>query len=292
MLRSIIAVYRAQGAGGVLLGIRRRIFPQRAKCLGACERLLNARNGLEIGGPSGVFSSAGVLPIYPIVGNLDNCNFSGQTTWEGTIVEGMTFCYDKTRAPGRQYVGEATDLSEIPGEHYDFLLSSHVIEHSANSIKALLEWMRVVKEDGILVLLTPHKDGTFDHRRPVTPLAHLIDDYDQGMTEADLSHLPEILKLHDLSKDPGAGDPIHFRKRSENNLANRCLHHHVFDTKRVVELLNHLNLQVLAVEAMRPNHIITVARKLPPKQRADNGAYLSKRAEYRNSSPFKSDRSF
>lgn len=289
MLKTIVRTYRSKGFRGILFAIRRRMFPPRAKCLSLCERLIRSRNGLEIGGPSGVFSYAGVLPIYSIVGSLDNCNFSAQTTWEGAIVEGMSFRYGKGQPLGRQYVLEATDLSEIPSGHYEFLISSHVIEHSANTIKALLEWMRVVKEEGILVLITPHKDGTFDHRRPVTRLDHLIDDYDQAMTEADLSHLPEILKLHDLLMDPRAGSSIDFKKRSENNSANRCLHHHVFDTKLVVELLDHLHLQILTVEAVLPNHIITIAQKLSSKQVADNDKHLSIYAEYRNATPFKSD---
>jgi hypothetical protein len=54
--------------------------------------------------------------------------------------------------------------------------------------------------------LLPDKRRTFDHRRPVTTLAHLIADLNADMAEDDLTHLPEILALHDLERDPDAGN--------------------------------------------------------------------------------------
>ncbi len=120
----------------------------------------------------------------------------------------------------------------------------------ANPLQALSEWTRVLREEGLLVLVIPHKDGTFDHRRPVTSLAHLIQDFEQQVTEADLTHLEEILRLHDLTKDTGEGDFESFRQRSIKNLDNRRLHHHVSNTSLAVEVIHHIGLQILAVEAI------------------------------------------
>jgi hypothetical protein len=111
------------------------------------------------------------------------------------------------------------------------------------------------------MLVLPHRDGTFDHRRPVTSLAHFIQDFEQQITEGDLTHLEEILKLHDLSKDPLAGDFEAFKQRSERNLENRCLHHHVFDTRLAVEVIHHMGLQILAVEVGHLLHILVIAQK-------------------------------
>lgn len=260
MPNNIILRLKSKGVVGVLSAIYHRVIPRRAECVRLCKKLLSNKSGLEIGGPSSVFNKKNLLQVYPIVNQLDNCNFAGTTTWEGTIVEGMTFQFNKNHSPGIQYLSEATDLYKIPSAKYDFILSSHVIEHIANPLQALSEWIRVLKDDGILLLLIPHKDGTFDHRRPATTISHLIEDLDHGTKEDDLTHLPEILKLHDLDKDPEAGTLEDFRKRSENNFQNRCLHHHVFDTELVVQMLNHKNLQVLAVETILP-HIIVIAKK-------------------------------
>jgi hypothetical protein len=154
----------------------------------------------------------------------------------------------------------------------------------------LHEWLRVLKEHGLLGLVLPHKDGTFDHRRPVTPLEHLVEDFERGTTEEDLTHLPEILALHDLSRDPEAGDFEVFKTRSERNVENRCLHHHVFDSAAVVRLIDHLGLALHAVEPVRPYHIFAVAEKLSGGQLPHNGPFRGSRAEYWRHSPFPSDR--
>lgn len=51
-----------------------------------------------------------------------------------------------------------------------------------------------------------------------------------GIGEEDLTHLPEILDLHDLSKDESAGTKEQFRKRCRGNHLNHAIHQHVSDT--------------------------------------------------------------
>lgn len=119
---------------------------------------------------------------------------------------------------------------------YDFLLSSNCLEHVANPLKALFEWHRVLRPGGYLILVLPRKDGTFDHRRSVTTFEHIFSDFKKGVGEDDMTHLEEILQLHDLSLDPPAGTLEQFRARSLKNGENRTLHHHVFDLS-VVDLM-------------------------------------------------------
>lgn len=288
MIGKVYGVVKAQGISGLLDIVARRAFPPRFSSYSRCLPLFKDKIGLEIGGPSGTFKRNGILPVYPVAARIDNCNFGAHTTWEGRIEEGATFVYDTRRSPGIQYVSEATDLSRIPSTSYDFVLSSHTLEHVANPLKALFEWTRVLKGDGVLALIVPHRDGTFDHRRPVTLLSHLIQDFEEQVGEGDLTHLGEILELHDMAKDPGAGDFDAFRQRSIDNVHNRCLHHHVFDTPLAVELTHHVGLQIVAVEALRPYDICIVSRKLPPGQALQNEAF--RRATPSWQSPFPSDR--
>jgi SAM-dependent methyltransferase len=65
----------------------------------------------------------------------------------------------------------------LPDESVDFVISSHVLEHLFDPIGALLEWNRVVKRHGIIFMIVPHKERTFDKDRDRTPLSHLIDDF-------------------------------------------------------------------------------------------------------------------
>src|SRR3990172_4163574 len=293
MLKRINQVLRTRGVAGLIFAAYSRLrylMPIRAVSFRSCVSLLSGKNGIEIGGPSQIFSANGLFPVYPIAGNLDNCNFGGVTVWEGEIKEGQTFRFDRNKPAGRQYVVEATAMECIPSSNYDFVLSSHVLEHTANPILALSEWARLLKDQGLLVLLLPHKEGTFDHRRPVTSMQHLIADFDAGMAEDDLTDMPEILSLHDLERDPEAGDTAAFKARSEHNLENRCLHHHVFDTQLAARLVDHMGLQIRSVEAIRPMHILIVAQKLANGAAPDNAVYLGASPQYRLDSPFLSDR--
>jgi SAM-dependent methyltransferase len=139
--------------------------------------------------PSDVLGFGGPLPIYSCVGAIDNCNFSEQTIWSSEAVR-----YSRT------LVLEGTAL-QIESGSYDGVIASHCLEHIANPIRAVPEWKRLLPRDGLLSLILAHPQYTFDWRRPVTILDHMKNDYVADMPESDLTHLDEILSLHDLSRD-------------------------------------------------------------------------------------------
>jgi SAM-dependent methyltransferase len=290
VLKKVYARLRSFGIGALLGNVYRAVLPYRLQYYSHCKSLFQSGSGLEIGGPSDIFGPRGSIPVYPIAANIDNCNFGGNTVWEGAIREGDTFTFNKGKASGRQYVAEASHLKDIEDSSYDFILSSHCIEHLANPLQGLSEWIRVLKENGLLVLVVPHKDGTFDHRRPVSTLEHLIRDFDIQTSEGDMTHLEEILKLHDLAIDSGSGDLQDFQDRSKRNLENRCLHHHVFDTGLAVAMVNYMGLEILAVEVFRPFHIAVIAKKVGQGQAANNEKFEGVIGAQRWRSPFPSDR--
>ena len=269
MLKALISIYQSAGFVGILTSLRNRIVPIRSMNCSLIEALLSGKIGLEIGGPSRVFKKNGALPIYPIAMGLDNVNFSDETIWEGAICKGKTFSYSFDKALGTQYISEASELQIIKSSSYDFVISSHMLEHTANPLRALSEWMRVIKVGGHLVLILPQRERTFDHKRPITTFAHLIEDYKNQTKEDDLTHLSEILRLHDLKRDRPAGTPEEFARRSANNYKNRCLHHHVFDTSLVTSMLNYLSLEIRTIEIVKPHHIIAIAQKVPVGEQLD-----------------------
>ncbi|KAA1251985.1 class I SAM-dependent methyltransferase [Mycobacterium simiae] len=220
---------------------------------------VESKYGIEIGGPSALFST--ILPLYPFIGGLDGVNFATDTVWEGSISAGNDFNYYAGKS-GRQFISEAVNLSEIPTNRYDFLLSSNCLEHVANGIKALTEWKRVIKPGGALILVLPKKESNFDHRRPVTKFEHLLDDFNHDVGEDDLTHLEEILALHDLSMDPPAGNLEHFRQRSLKNFENRTLHHHVFDVPLIERMLDHLRFEIVDITTTKTD-FFALAKKIP-----------------------------
>ncbi|MGA2220142.1 MAG: class I SAM-dependent methyltransferase [Terracidiphilus sp.] len=227
------------------------------RCYQTAKRLLENKRGLEIGGPSYVFREQCFLPIYSCVQSVDNCDFSSTTVW---AEHSNSFVFDPEKAPGRNFFCDGSDLAPVADSSYDFVLSSHNLEHFANPVKALREWQRVAKPGGILVLALPNHKYTFDHRRKPTPVSHMMADYEANMPESDLTHLPDILANHDLKLDPDAGTSEQFRARSLANFENRCLHHHVFDVCNTRELLTAQGMNVLSVETAWPLHIFAIAK--------------------------------
>ncbi len=226
-------------------------------------RAFAGKRGLEIGGPSDVFSPSQpnpfFPPIYPLAESVDNCNYAANTMWsEGSA--GSTFHSWSDVPAGRQLVQCATELSAIPDGSYDFLLASHVLEHVANPLKALREWRRVLKPGGYAFILLPERAHTFDHRRPVTTFEHLKQDFEQDTPESDLTHLDEILALHDLDRDKPAGTPEQFRERSLRNRDNRCLHHHVFDPPLIRKSLQAAGFVPLYIFQQIAPHIAVFCR--------------------------------
>jgi len=231
--------------------------------------------GIEIGGPTEIFRGRNLLPLYEVISSLDGCNFAADTLWQSNVAEGSPYEFAAGKPPGKHHVREATDLNGLADGAYDFLLASHVIEHVANPLGALAEWSRVIRTDGTMVLVVPHKDGTFDHRRPVTRLEHLVADQTAGTTEDDTTHLEEWLQLVDLERAPEAKPFEAFRERSLRNLENRGMHHHVFDTRLVIQMIDRAGLQILSVNRSRPFHILVLARKT---HAVDNARFLAEEA--------------
>jgi SAM-dependent methyltransferase len=253
---------RRLGALKFLREMKHRIIGERpvAGFVHYRNHLANAK-GLEIGGPSNIFSGKSILPLYDVVGAIDNCNFSSLTVWEGAIQEGRTYRFSRNKT-GEQFICEGAELDFLQNESYDFVLSSHVLEHMGNPLKALYEWKRVLKNHGVLLLCAPDKDKTFDHRRPATSLDHLIEDYRKNTDEHDSNHLLEILELHDLSMDPGAGTREEFVERSRRNFENRCLHHHVFTLESLVKAISYVGFNVLMATLHPPHHIVVICEKV------------------------------
>lgn len=227
---------------------------------------LKGKSGLEIGGPTRMFEKGGLFPIYPVVKSIDVCNLDG-------ALEGVTMVCD------------ATDLGRIASGTYDFVIASHTIEHIANPLKALSEWLRLLNEGGILFLVVPHKAGTFDHKRSVTSLSHLIEDFKNNVKEDDQAHVFEALELADpkLTLPPSNYESL--RKKALNSYEGRHMHLHVYNAKLLIEVLDYLNTQILFVDVVLPFHIFIMAQKVN-SQIVQNAEFLSAEAEYKRRSPF------
>lgn len=75
------------------------------------------------------------------------------------------------------YVWKGEKLSELIGEKsvFDWIIASHVIEHTPDLIGFLKECDVLLKPDGVLSLVVPDKRYCFDFARERTSLAQVVD---------------------------------------------------------------------------------------------------------------------
>lgn len=181
----------------------------------------------------------GRIPSYDFA-SIDNLSFADETVWATATAAFKP----EGKVIGRWMIGEATNIP-APDACYDYVLSAHQLEHCANPLKALAEFMRVMKPGGDLVLVLPNPEHTFDHRRPYTTLEHLKADFLRDVGEDDLTHFGEIMHLHDLEMDRAAPQTVEgFALRSLQNASNRCLHHHVFSEDLAIAMLHEAGFHV------------------------------------------------
>jgi SAM-dependent methyltransferase len=76
--------------------------------------------------------------------------------------------------------GDRTLAECFPGERFDYVIASHVIEHVPDMIGWLSEIANVLRPGGRLILAIPDRRYTFDVLRRETSLADLIDSHFRG----------------------------------------------------------------------------------------------------------------
>jgi SAM-dependent methyltransferase len=122
------------------------------------HKLLDGLSGIEIGASA----------HNPFGLNTINVDRSAKTESIYTDEE-MRICGEIARV---DVVAEGDNLP-FPDKSFDFVISSHVIEHFYNPLKVLKEWERVARR--FIFIICPHKNRTFDEGKPTTTLQELIE---------------------------------------------------------------------------------------------------------------------
>jgi SAM-dependent methyltransferase len=260
-LRHTYYAARLLGRRGVWRHFSRRLGSAPPESVRQSLHELCGKQGLELGGPSDVFRPGGSVPIYSVVAGLDGCNFSNETMWQGKLQPGGPYVYRPDRPAGKLYIADAVSLGAIESDRYDFVASSHVLEHVANPLRAIRAQLRVTRPGGVLLIVLPHRAATFDRRREVTRLEHLLEDDDRNVDESDATHVEEFLDRVDLGviAFPG-GMPVR-AARARDNAAHRVVHHHVFDERLAEQMLAQCAVGLLCIDVLWPFHIVALARK-------------------------------
>jgi len=144
---------------------------------------------------------------------------------------------------------------------FAFVLSEHVLEHIANPIKALKEWLRVLKSGGQIYCFLPHRDRTVDSKREITPLKHLIEDFQRDVPYNDSTHIDEWIE----SIVNQGLMPEHYKHLEKQELLDSAsIHHHVWTQEQIIELFEYLGLKINHCEATvhdRRDTFVVIATK-------------------------------
>ena len=141
----------------------------------------------------------------------------------------------------------------------DYVLSSHVIEHFFDPVKALREWHRVVKPGGYIFIIAPHKDRTFDKPYAVTPVTELLDRSTGRIRISDYAKpvdLPAVERAGKATFGPAYQVPPHVLLRRDATPEKGWAryeeddHHHwsIWRTGDFVELVKRLTFNIVEIQ--------------------------------------------
>ena len=180
--------------------------------------IVRNNNGLEIGGPSNCDY------IYNNINKLDNI----------TIFDNGKRDYNiKNKKLGVEYVKDTTNLTNIKNNTYDFILVSNTLEYIANPIKAIKEWLRILKQNGFIIMIFDNISETDDNK---FHLKKIIENYEKNIGEDDLSVLPSILSKSKTNET--------FIRECLNNYHLRKIEHFNYNEKLLSGIIEYLDLGV------------------------------------------------
>ncbi|HEY7232003.1 MAG TPA: class I SAM-dependent methyltransferase [Pseudolabrys sp.] len=116
-------IVKAGIGGGASLSMQRRTLDSRF------ARRYFVGYGIDVGG--GDDSLHQFVELFPLIENV--------------------FVYDKAQ-------GDAQKLDNVDDAAFDFLFSSHCLEHVYDPVEAMSNWLRVVRSGGHLVICVPDED--------------------------------------------------------------------------------------------------------------------------------------
>jgi len=152
-------------------------------------------------------------------------------------------------------IGNAEDLSAFADGSLDFVIANHLLEHLEDPIRALQEFHRVLRRDGVLYLALPDARVTFDRDRELTSIDHLIGEYRSGTAPNRRAHYRDWALSVDKHRDPEA-------HAARLDAMDYSIHFHVWLPDSFLDFL---------VEARREAKLeFEVAAFAPPESREDN----------------------
>lgn len=167
-------------------------------------------------------------------------------------------------------VDDGERLDRFADSSLDFIIANGFLEHCHDPITTIANHLRKLVPGGILFYALPDRRFTFDVNRQVTPLEHIVRDYEEGPEWSRRQHFEEWARY--VYEDP------HEPPRSEEQVQlladmlqqqDYSIHTHVFTQREILELFLHCRErfeQAFDIEVVwrRSIELIVVLRKAGP----------------------------
>lgn len=136
---------------------------------------------------------------------------------------------------------DAQTFAGIAPNSLDFIISAHVIEHLENPIGSILAGLTRLRPRGHYVIAVPDQRFTFDRQRPLTPLAHLLADAQDGGASTRIEAYRDFIRWTAMAEwgDMTAAHDIEGHAQSLA-ASEMDIHFHVWTGQTFRELLDYL----------------------------------------------------
>jgi SAM-dependent methyltransferase len=92
-------------------------------------------------------------------------------------------------------IDDGERLATVAEGSQDFIVANHFLEHCENPIGTIETHLGKLKPGGVLFYAVPDKRYTFDFRRPVVTIEHMVADYEEGPEGSRREHYEEWSRL-------------------------------------------------------------------------------------------------
>jgi SAM-dependent methyltransferase len=147
--------------------------------------------------------------------------------------------YDLTEV---DIVDDGEKLATVAAESQDFIIANHFLEHTEDPIGTIETHLGKLKPGGVLFYAVPDKRFTFDFRRQVTPIEHMVADHEEGPEGTRAEHFREWSRFV-LEHEPPAGAGPEWEEQQVEAVAqqleaqNYSIHMHVWTQADFLRLI-------------------------------------------------------
>lgn len=178
--------------------------------------------------------------------------------------------------PEVEVIDDGETLATIPDGSQDFIVANHFLEHCGDPIGTIGTHLAKLKPGGILFYAVPDKRYTFDFRRPLTTLEHVILDHEEGPRRSRREHFDEWTLYNGGADEDRANDDSFeaFAQRAAREARrleadDYSIHTHVWTQATFLELVLHCRAvlgEAFDIEAAsrRTMEFVIVLRKRGP----------------------------